>query len=257
MEKRKEKAKESIQAVLPILFIVLLLSFTVAPVSASILLEFMIGAVFVIIGMLFFSMGAEMSMSPMGERVGGSMLKTKKLWVILLLGFFLGVIITISEPDLQVLAAQVPSVPNMVLILSVAAGVGAFLVVALLRILFGIALAPLLVVFYGVIFVIARFVPDNFLAVAFDSGGVTTGPMTVPFIMALGVGISAIRNDKHAPREVMWQRTCRKLSILWNLAGCFYPKFPIISKKLQVPCFQSFSFLEFSSLFPFNYIKRH
>lgn len=88
MEKRKEKAKESIQAVLPILFIVLLLSFTVAPVSASILLEFMIGAVFVIIGMLFFSMGAEMSMSPMGERVGGSMLKTKKLWVILLLGFF-------------------------------------------------------------------------------------------------------------------------------------------------------------------------
>ena len=161
----------------------------------------MIGAVFVIIGMLFFSMGAEMSMSPMGERVGGSMLKTKKLWVILLLGFFLGVIITISEPDLQVLAAQVPSVPNMVLILSVAAGVGAFLVVALLRILFGIALAPLLVVFYGVIFVIARFVPDNFLAVAFDSGGVTTGPMTVPFIMALGVGISAIRNDKHAEND--------------------------------------------------------
>ena len=158
-------------------------------------------AVFVIIGMLFFSMGAEMSMSPMGERVGGSMLKTKKLWVILLLGFFLGVIITISEPDLQVLAAQVPSVPNMVLILSVAAGVGAFLVVALLRILFGIALAPLLVVFYGVIFVIARFVPDNFLAVAFDSGGVTTGPMTVPFIMALGVGISAIRNDKHAEND--------------------------------------------------------
>ena len=94
-----------------------------------------------------------------------------------------------------------PSVPNMVLILSVAAGVGAFLVVALLRILFGIALAPLLVVFYGVIFVIARFVPDNFLAVAFDSGGVTTGPMTVPFIMALGVGISAIRNDKHAEND--------------------------------------------------------
>lgn len=116
-------------------------------------------------------------------------------------GLFLGVIITISEPDLQVLAAQVPSVPNMVLILSVAAGVGAFLVVALLRILFGIALAPLLVVFYGVIFVIARFVPDNFLAVAFDSGGVTTGPMTVPFIMALGVGISAIRNDKHAEND--------------------------------------------------------
>lgn len=201
MEKRKEKAKESIQAVLPILLIVLFLSFTVAPVSTDILMEFMIGAVFVIIGMVFFSMGAEMSMSPMGERVGGSMLKTKKLWVILLLGFLLGVIITISEPDLQVLAGQVPSIPNLVLILSVALGVGAFLVVALLRILFGIPLAPLLLGFYGVIFGIAWFVPDNFLAVAFDSGGVTTGPMTVPFIMALGVGISAVRNDKHAEND--------------------------------------------------------
>ena len=256
MEKRKEKAKESIQAVLPILFIVLLLSFTVAPVSASILLEFMIGAVFVIIGMLFFSMGAEMSM---GERVGGSMLKTKKLWVILLLGFFLGVIITISEPDLQVLAAQVPSVPNMVLILSVAAGVGAFLVVALLRILFGIALAPLLVVFYGVIFVIARFVPDNFLAVAFEM--ISMRKTTVSDWLHCVRSVPFLRYCSWdwyiLPREVMWQRTCRKLSILWNLAGCFYPKFPIISKKLQVPCFQSFSFLEFSSLFPFNYIKRH
>ena len=92
MEKRKEKTKESIQAVLPILFIVLLLVLQWHRCPPSILLEFMIGAVFVIIGMLFFSMGAEMSMSPMGERVGGSMLKTKKLWVILLLGFFLGVI---------------------------------------------------------------------------------------------------------------------------------------------------------------------
>ena len=198
MEKRKEKAKESIQAVLPILFIVLLLSFTVAPVSASILLEFMIGAVFVIIGMLFFSMGAEMSMSPMGERVGGSMLKTKKLWVILLLGFFLGVIITISEPDLQVLAQQVPAVPNLTLILAVACGVGVFLVVALLRMLFSIALPPFLVCFYAVIFILAFFVPKEFLSVAFDSGGVTTGPMTVPFIMALGVGISATRSDRHA-----------------------------------------------------------
>ena len=200
-EKTKEKAKESVHAVLPILLIVLLVSFTVAPLSPSILVEFMLGAVLVIIGMVFFSMGAEVSMSPMGERVGGSMLKTKKLWKIILIGFALGMIITISEPDLQVLAQQVPSVPNLILILSVAAGVGVFLVVALLRILFGIPLAPLLLGFYLIIFLLAFLVPGSFLAVAFDSGGVTTGPMTVPFIMALGVGISAIRNDKHAGND--------------------------------------------------------
>ena len=185
-------------AVLPIVLIVLALGFTIAALSPSILVEFLIGAVLVVAGMLFFSMGAELSMTPMGEHVGGSMLRTRKLGFIVILGFILGFIITISEPDLQVLAEQVSSVPNLVLIFSVALGVGVFLVVALLRILLGIALPPLLFIFYMIVFILAMFVPENFLAVAFDSGGVTTGPMTVPFIMALGVGIAAIRNDKHA-----------------------------------------------------------
>ena len=114
------------------------------------------------------------------------------------LGFVLGFIITISEPDLQVLAEQVPSVPNIVLILAVDVGVGIFLVVAFCRILFSISLPTMLVVFYAVVFLLAFFTPKSFLAVAFDSGGVTTGPMTVPFLMALGIGISSIRNDKHA-----------------------------------------------------------
>ena len=112
--------------------------------------------------------------------------------------FLLGFLITISEPDLQVLADQVPSIPSGTLILSVAAGVGLFLVFAFLRMLIGVALPKLLVLFYGLIFLLAAFVPKEFLAVAFDSGGVTTGPMTVPFIMALGVGVSAIRSDRHA-----------------------------------------------------------
>ena len=134
----------------------------------------------------------------MGERVGGNLVKTKKLWFIIGTGFVLGMMITISEPDLQVLARQVLSVPNMVLILSVALGVGLFLAIALIRILVGFALAPLLILFYLLIFLLAMLAPADFLAVAFDSGGVTTGPMTVPFIMDLGVGISAIRNDRHA-----------------------------------------------------------
>lgn len=197
-ERLGEKLKEAVNAVLPIIIIVLILCFSVAPVSPSILLEFIIGAMLLLIGMMFFTQGAEMAMTPIGERVGSSMTRSKKLWIMVVLGFILGFIITISEPDLQVLAEQVPAVPNMTLIIAVAIGVGIFLVVALLRILFSIALPPLLVVFYAIVFGLALLTPKSFLAVAFDSGGVTTGPMTVPFIMALGIGISSIRNDKHA-----------------------------------------------------------
>ena len=196
--KLKDKFKEALTAVLPIIAIVLVLSFTIAPITPSILLCFLMGALLVMAGMMFFTLGAEMSMTPMGEKVGAKMTQSKKVWLIIGLSFVLGMIITISEPDLQVLASQVPSVPNMTLILAVAVGVGVFLVIAMLRMLFGVPLRNLLVFFYIIVFALVFFVPSDFRAVAFDSGGVTTGPMTVPFIMALGVGISAIRNDKHA-----------------------------------------------------------
>ena len=196
--KLREKLLEALQAVLPIVAIVLVLCFSIAPVSPSILLCFLLGAAMIIVGIMFFTLGAEMSMSPMGERVGAMLTKSRSVPLIIGVGFLLGFLITISEPDLQVLANQVPSIPNMTLILSVAAGVGLFLVVAFLRMLLGIALPKLLVVFYGLIFVLAAFVPKEFLSVAFDSGGVTTGPSPVPFIMALGVGVAAIRSDRHA-----------------------------------------------------------
>lgn len=197
-KKLKEKWQEALQAVLPIIGIVLFLCFTIAPISPSILLCFLMGAVLILVGMMLFTLGAEMAMSPMGERVGSCLTKSRNLAMIILISFLLGFIVTISEPDLQVLAGQVPAVPNLVLILSVAVGVGAFLVLALLRMLFTIPLPPLLMGCYGVVFLLTLFVPKDFLSIAFDSGGVTTGPMTVPFIMALGVGVSAIRNDRHS-----------------------------------------------------------
>ena len=196
--KLQEKLEEAFKAVLPVVGIVLLLCFSVAPVPPGIVMEFLVGAVFLIVGMMFFTLGAELSMTPMGEQVGRSMTKSRKLWVMVVLGFILGFVITISEPDLQVLAGQVPAIPRQVLILSIACGVGVFLVVALVRMLFGIALAPMLIFLYLLALGLAFLIPEDFLAVAFDSGGVTTGPMTVPFIMAMGVGISSIRNDKHA-----------------------------------------------------------
>ena len=193
-----EKLEEALQAVLPIMMIVLVLSFTVAPLPSSILLAFLFGGLLLIIGMTFFSLGAEIAMEPMGEYMGGSITKTRTLWIILPFCFALGMMITISEPDLQVLANQVLSVPNAVLILSVASGVGFFLVIALLRMLFKIPLRNMLVFFYVITFILAFFAPDYFMSVAFDSGGVTTGPMTVPFIMSFGLGITYIRSDKHA-----------------------------------------------------------
>ena len=146
--KLKEKLLEALNSVLPVIGIVMVLSFTIAPISTSILLCFLMGAAMIVVGTMFFTLGAEISMTPMGERVGTAITKSKSLFVIIILGFILGFIITISEPDLQVLAQQVPSIPNMTLILSVAVGVGVFLVVALLRMLFSIALGHLLIIFY-------------------------------------------------------------------------------------------------------------
>nr|MBQ8251818.1 DUF1538 domain-containing protein [Lachnospiraceae bacterium] len=183
---------------MPILVIVLLLCFSVAPIPPSILMTFMIGAVLLIIGMLFFNVGVELSMTPIGERVGSIITRSKNIGIVVLITFIMGFVITISEPDLQVLAQQVPSIPNQTLIFAVAFGVAAFLVFAVLRMLLGIPLSYLLLGFYAVVFALAFLVPGDFLAISFDSGGVTTGPMTVPFIMSFGIGIASIRSDKHA-----------------------------------------------------------
>lgn len=196
--KFQEKLNETLKAVLPVIGIVLFLCFTIAPISPSILMSFLIGAVLLTVGMMFFNLGVDISMTPMGEQVGKSLTQTKKLLLMVILSFILGFIITISEPDLQVLAEQVPSIPNLTLIVAVACGVGLFLALALLRMLFSIPLSYMLIVSYIIVFILAFNVPKDFLSVAFDSGGVTTGPMTVPFIMALGVGISAVRSDKNA-----------------------------------------------------------
>lgn len=194
----REKTRESVASVLPITIIVLVLCFILVPTPNGLLLSFLVGAAMLILGMGLFTLGADMSMTLIGEHVGSSMTKSRKIFWIICGSFFIGVIITISEPDLQVLAQQVTSIPNFILIMSVSLGVGIFLVVAMLRVLLKIKLRYLLIFFYLIVFVLAAFVPKEFLSIAFDSGGVTTGPMTVPFIMALGVGVCSVRNDEGA-----------------------------------------------------------
>lgn len=197
----KEKLREAAASVLPIAAIVAVLCLFLVPVNNGLFLSFAVGTGLIIIGMAFFTIGSEIAMTQIGNHIGARMTKTKKLWLIVLLSLVLGIAVTVAEPDLQVLATNAPSVDTLVLIVTVSVGVGLFLAVSMLRILFGIPLKWLLIACYALVFGLAAVSDRGFLSVAFDSGGVTTGPMTVPFIMALGVGVASIRSDEKAKSD--------------------------------------------------------
>ena len=197
-----EKIKESLSSVLPITAIVLALSVSIVPLTTGALVLFLFGALLLIAGVGVFTLGVDMSMTPMGSAIGMYMSRARHRSIPLAVAFVLGLLITVAEPDLTVLAEQVPAIPNQVLILTVSAGVGAFLVIALLRTILHIPLSRLLVGSYLIVFVLAIvLVPNDFIPVSFDSGGVTTGPITVPFIMALGVGLASVRSDKNSTSD--------------------------------------------------------
>ena len=191
------KIKESLISVLPIAAIVVILSFTLGEMTLSALFTFLIGCALVIGGMSLFTLGADVAMIPVGELVGGATTKTRNLTLIIVVSFLIGTIITMAEPDLSVLASGLSqSINKWVLISLVAVGVGVFLALSMLRVIFGISLRLLLLISYSVVFALALALSltgkEPFLPLAFDSGGVTTGPMTVPFIIAMGVGVSHI-----------------------------------------------------------------
>ena len=196
-----EKLREAAASVLPISLIVAVICLVLVPVDTGLMLSFVLATAMLILGMGLFTLGAEMSMSKIGNYMGAKLTKSRKLWLILTVSFVLGVAITVAEPDLQVLAANVPAIDKNVLILTVSVGVGLFLMLCMVRILFGISLRLLLIVFYVLVFAAAFLSDSGILSVAFDSGGVTTGPMTVPFIMALGVGVASIRSDENAKAD--------------------------------------------------------
>lgn len=198
------KLKEASVSVLPVVLIVLFLYFTpLVDFTAKELAVFLISAVVLILGIGLFNMGADLSMMPMGEHVGAGLAKTGKLRVLLSVCFIMGLLITVAEPDLSVLAEQVSAVMNgTLLIVTVGVGVGLFLLLSCVKIIFKKNLSALLLFFYLALFAIAALLLENgkgeFLPMAFDSGGVTTGPITVPFIMALGVGIASAVGGKDA-----------------------------------------------------------
>lgn len=197
-----KKLKEALVSVLPVAAIVFVLNVTsIAHFTGMEIGVFLISAIFLILGIGLFSMGADMAMSPMGEYAGAGLTKSKKLLLLIGVCFLMGLLITVAEPDLTVLANQVSDVINgTVLIVAVGVGVGVFLVLSVMKMVFHKPLSSLLLYFYMILFALAAFViaagNGDFLPMAFDSGGVTTGPITVPFIMALGVGIATTLGGK-------------------------------------------------------------
>ena len=199
----KYTIKEVIYAVLPIGILVPIMQFTIAKLPSEVFLNFIGGTLLIMLGLILFLLGIQIGFIPMGEMVGSAIVKKGKLWMMLLFGFIIGFVVTIAEPDVQVLAQQVDGVSEgaiskSFILIFVALGVGIFVALALLRIFLKIPIHYLLIGGYSLVFLLSFFSSPDFLAVAFDAGGVTTGPMTVPFILALGIGVASVTGKKRS-----------------------------------------------------------
>ena len=193
------KLKETSISVIPVMAIVLALGLTAVPMGGIMLGRFVFGGFLLIIGLTLFLLGVDLGIQPMGERCGAELTKKRNLVLLVGVAFVIGFMVTVAEPDIQVFGDQVKNVfsnvDKLFLVVIIAVGVGLFVMVGLLRTVLHLSLKLTLLVAYIVMFVIALFVPNEFVGVAFDSGGATTGPMTVPFILALGLGVSTVRSD--------------------------------------------------------------
>ncbi len=195
------KFKESLLSVIPIIILVLVLHFTLAPMPFWSIILFLISSAMMIIGIALFNLGVDVSLIPIGEEIGSTLVKSKRLVLIIFLTFIIGIFISMAEPDLIVLAGQINGVPDSTIIMVVSLGVGLALVAAFLRILFQFPLSHLLIGCYVLAFILSEFTGSDFLSIAWESGGVTTGPIMVPFVMALGIGLAWIRGDRTSEED--------------------------------------------------------
>ncbi|KNF08627.1 protein of unknown function DUF1538 [Gottschalkia purinilytica] len=202
----KEVFLEVIYAILPITIIVLLLQMTMLKFPKDTLIQFIAGSIMVMGGLFLFLIGVKVGLLKVGELIGSSLMENGKLWLILLCSFVIGLVITVAEPNVQVLANQVDNISEgtiskNLLIAVVALGVGIFIIISLIRIIFNVPLAYLFATCYGILFILASFTSPEFVPISFDSGGVTTGPLTVPFFISLGVGITSVTQSKKSSND--------------------------------------------------------
>ena len=193
------KMKETAVSVLPVMAIVLFLGFTFVPLDKLLLARFVVGGLFLIIGLTIFLLGVDLGIQPMGQRCGAELTKKRSLFLLLGVALIIGFIVTAAEPDIQVFGDQVRSIFSFVnkigITFVIAGGVGIFIMLGLLRTVLNLSIKWTFFIAYALLFALTFFTPDSFIGIAFDSGGATTGPMTVPFIMALGLGVSSVRDD--------------------------------------------------------------
>jgi len=206
MQKIKESFREVVLAMLPVVVVVIILQFSILHLPWEVLWRFLGGAVMVGGGLFLFLLGVQIGLLPMGELIGSAVARQGKLWLLVLFGFILGFVVTVAEPDVRVLALQVDlvsggAISRSVLVYTIALGLAIFVALAMLRTVFNIPLVYLLISGYGLIFAIATIAPPHFIPVSFDAGGVTTGPMAVPFILALGVGVTAVLGGKRTTAD--------------------------------------------------------
>lgn len=222
--KFKNNLKESFNTVLPIIVITFILKVFI-PIPNNLLFIFLISSILLIFGTSLFTFGTELSMDVIGEKIGNKLVKTKNIFLILLVSFIIGTVITIAEPDLKVLADQLVSIPNLIMILTISVGVGISLLLSSVRTILGWNLNIILLIGYLVCLVLMFFVPKEFVPVAFDSGGVTTGTISIPFIMTLGLGLTKNRTDKKAQESSFGLVALCSIGpiIAMLILGMFYP----------------------------------
>lgn len=200
------KLKEVLFSVLPITAIVIILNFTLTPIETPLLVRFLLGAVLIILGLTIFLLGVDIGITPIGNMMGSSIVKSNKILIVILAGLVLGFFISIAEPDLHILAGQVDSVTSGMIsknaiVIVVSLGIAALLSSGLVRIVYNFPLYKLLSILYGVILVLALFTSPEFMAIAFDASGATTGALTVPFILALAIGVSKLKKDSKSSEK--------------------------------------------------------
>ena len=206
MENLKKTIKEVGASILPVAAVITILQFTLIHLPADVFLKFLLSVIMVAFGLMLFFIGVEMGLLPIGEQIGATLPRTGKVWLVVLGGLILGYVVTVAEPDVRVLATQVEQVSGgavgkQLLIQMVAVGVAIYVGFAVLRIILGFSYYLIMAISYALVFILALFVPPHFVPVSFDAGGVTTGPMTVPFILALGVGVAAVLRSRRSASD--------------------------------------------------------
>lgn len=201
-----EKLKEVLYAVLPITVIVLALHFTITPIETQLFIRFLIGSLFVIIGLSIFLFGVDIGITPIGQHMGTALTKSNKIWIVGVGGLVLGFLVSVAEPDLHILAGQIAAVTSNVIskasiVIVVSIGIAVLLTLGLFRIVYNKPLYKVLTVLYFIIMVLSFFTSSEFLAISFDASGATTGALTVPFILAIAVGVSSLKKDGKASEK--------------------------------------------------------